>query len=146
MTNLPKIVNRKKKRHGRGYGSGRGGHTSGRGQKGQKARSKVGILFEGVKMKKSFIKRLPLRRGKGKFKAKPKPIIIKTDYLNLFPEGTTVDIEALAKYAIVKKEEAMKFGVKILGNGEVKKKLKIAIPISKSVAKKIEKIGGQIVK
>ena len=68
--NLPKIITRSKKRPGRGYGSGRGGHTSGRGQKGQKSRGKIGVLFEGVKMKKSFLKRLPLARGKGKFHAK----------------------------------------------------------------------------
>jgi large subunit ribosomal protein L15 len=67
---LPKIVLRRKKRVGRGYGSGKGGHTVGRGQKGQKARGKVGVLFEGVKMKKSLIKRLPLVRGKGKFHPK----------------------------------------------------------------------------
>lgn len=65
--NLPKVVQRSKKRLGRGYGSGKGGHTSSRGQKGQGSRGKIGILFEGVKMKKSFLKRLPLARGKGKF-------------------------------------------------------------------------------
>ena len=61
-----------KKRLGRGYGSGKGGHTSGRGQKGQKSRTKVHILFEGLKVKKSTLKKFPLLRGKGKFLAKPK--------------------------------------------------------------------------
>jgi len=52
-------------------GSGKGSHTSGRGQKGQKSRgNKIGVLFEGMKMKKSYLKRLPLMRGKGKFHAK----------------------------------------------------------------------------
>ena len=51
---LPKVVQTRKKRVGRGYGSGRGGHTAGRGQKGQKSRKKIGVLFEGVKVKKSF--------------------------------------------------------------------------------------------
>jgi large subunit ribosomal protein L15 len=146
MTNLPRVVNHKKKRLGRGYGSGKGGHTSGRGQKGQKSRGKIGILFEGVKMKKSLIKRLPLRRGKGKFKPGKKPIIVKTDYLNLIPAGTTVDLEVLAKYGIVDKKTAQEFGVKILGNGDVKKKLKIDLPISKSAAKAIEKAGGVVIK
>lgn len=67
---LPKIVTRAKKRIGRGRGSGKGGHTVGRGQKGQKVRGKVGVLFEGMKMKKSLIKRLPFVRGKGKFHTK----------------------------------------------------------------------------
>jgi len=61
-----------KKRLGRGYGSGKGGHTSSRGQKGQKTRSKMHILFEGLKVKKSTLKKFPLLRGKGKFLPKPK--------------------------------------------------------------------------
>lgn len=60
------------KRLGRGYGSGKGGHTSGRGQKGQKSRTKIHILFEGLKVKKSTLKKFPLLRGKGKFLAKAK--------------------------------------------------------------------------
>jgi large subunit ribosomal protein L15 len=143
---LPKTVAKGKKRVGRGYGSGRGGHTVGRGTKGQKARSKVGILFEGVKMKKSFIKRLPLRRGKGRFKAKEKPLIVKLVYLNLLPSGSRVDDDLLVKHGIVKEKDAKMHGIKILGDGEVKKKLTIEVPISKSAAKKIEKAGGKVVK
>lgn len=70
LDNLPRIKTKAKKRVGRGYGSGKGGHTVGRGQKGQKTRGKVGPLFEGTKMKKSLIQRLPMLRGKGKFKPK----------------------------------------------------------------------------
>ena len=69
LSNLSKIVIRSKKRVGRGIGSGKGGHTSSRGSKGQKARTKVHPLFEGTKVKKSLIKRLPYLRGKGKFKS-----------------------------------------------------------------------------
>lgn len=67
---LPKVVEKRKKRVGRGMGSGKGSHTSGRGQKGQKTRRKIGVIFEGVKMKKSLLKRLPKMRGKGKFHPK----------------------------------------------------------------------------
>ena len=70
MIKLPKVVANKKKRVGRGVGSGKGSHTSGRGQKGQKSNGDIHILFEGLKMKKSFLKRLPLLRGKGKFHGK----------------------------------------------------------------------------
>lgn len=70
MQKLPKIVKRPKKRVGRGMGSGKGSHTAGRGQKGQKSRGSVHVLFEGMKVKKSFLKRLPKARGKGKFQAK----------------------------------------------------------------------------
>jgi len=142
---LPKVVSNRKKRLGRGYGSGKGGHTVGRGQKGQKSRGKVGILFEGYKMKKSFIKRLPLRRGKGKFKSKNELMIINLKHLEILPSGTLVNIENLVKWGLVNEKDAKLFGVKILGDGEISKKLKIALPISKSALKKVEKAGGEIV-
>jgi len=141
---LAKTVVKSKKRAGRGYGSGRGGHTAGRGQKGQKSRTKLGVIFEGTKMKKSFIKRLPLRRGKGKFKARGKPLIVKLSYLNILPSGTIVNLETLSKNGIVKETDAKQVGVKILGNGDLNKKLTIELPISKSAARKVEKAGGKV--
>jgi len=143
---LPKTVTKAKKRVGRGYGSGKGGHTVGRGQKGQKTRSRMSVIFEGVKMKKSQIKRLPLRRGKGKFKAKNKPLIVNISLLNLLPNSSNVDIDLLTKSGIVDAKQAAHFGVKILGDGEIKKKLTINLPISKSATRKIEKVGGKVVK
>ena len=118
-------------------GSGKGSHTVGRGQKGQKARGKIGILFEGFKVRKSLLKRLPLSRGKGKFHAKGKPIIVNVGVLNLLPAGTVVNIESLAKAGIVELDEAKRLGVKILGNGKLTKKLKIELPMSKSLEKKL---------
>lgn len=144
ISQLPKVSERKKKRVGRGYGSGKGGHTSGRGQKGQKSRRHIGVLFEGIKMKKSLIKRLPLRRGKGRFKATDKPLIINLDLLDILPSGTKVNLETLIQAQIVDKKDAIAYGVKILGDGEVKKKFTIELPISKSAAKKIEKKGGKV--
>jgi large subunit ribosomal protein L15 len=142
---LPKIVKKSKKRVGRGYGSGKGGHTAGRGMKGQKSRYKRHILFEGLKMKKSFIKRLPLKRGKGKFKPKPKPIIVKLEYLNLLRANTRVDLEVLIKEGIVDEKNAKEYGVKILGGGKLSKKLTIDLPISGSAAKQVEKVGGKVI-
>lgn len=142
---LPKIIKRGKKRLGRGYGSGKGGHTVGRGQKGQKARGKIGILFEGVKMKKSLIKRLPLRRGKGKFKAKNKPLVVNLKALNILPDLSVVDVSLLIDKGIIDRSDAKKYGVKILGDGEIKKKLIIKMPISKKAAQKIKKAGGKVV-
>lgn len=141
---LPKIVEKRKKRVGRGIGSGKGGHTSGRGQKGQKTRDNIPILFEGVKVRKSLIKRLPLRRGKDKFKSKDKPIIIKLSLLNLYGSGEEVSYESLVKKNIVEAEDARRFGVKILGDGDLDKKLTVKVPISKSAAKKVEKAGGKL--
>lgn len=67
---LPRVVARGRKRVGRGFGSGKGGHTVGRGQKGQKSRERVSISFFGTKMKKSLLKRLPMQRGKGRLKSR----------------------------------------------------------------------------
>lgn len=144
MSTLPKVVAKRAKRVGRGMGSGKGSHTVGRGQKGQKTRNKMNVLFEGLKVKKSLIKKLPLMRGKDRFKAHPKPIIVKLVYLNLLPTGATVDVDLLVKEKIVEKDDAQSLGVKILGDGEIKKKLIIKIPISKKAAKKIEAAGGRV--
>lgn len=142
---LPKIVKKGNKRVGRGYGSGKGGHTAGRGMKGQKSRSSIGILFEGLKMKKSFIKRLPFQRGKGKFKAKTKPLIVNIEELNDLRSGSRVDIKTLIDSDIVKRSEAKKSGVKILGKGKLTKKLTVELPVSVSAFEKIKKAGGKVV-
>lgn len=145
LNNLPKTTTKSKKRRGRGYGSGKGGHTVGRGQKGQKARGKVGLLFEGTKMRKSLIRRMPMRRGKNRFKSsKSKPIIINIKYLNLLKDKTEVTIQTLIKNNLVDKE-ASKIGVKILGDGQLSKKLTVKLPVSKGAKKKIEKAGGKVV-
>lgn len=144
MTDLPKVKAKSKKRIGRGYGSGKGGHTVGRGQKGQKARSHINVLFEGIKVKKSLLKKLPLNRGKGKLRPTGKPIIIKLSYLNLLAAGSTVDTALLIKEGIVEKDAAFVSGVKILGGGKLTKKLNVAVPISKSAAKDVIKAGGTV--
>lgn len=133
-----------KKRVGRGYGSGKGGHTSGRGQKGQKARSPVGVLFEGVKVRKSLLNRLPFQRGKDKFKAHPKPLVINLDALNILKGGSKVTVETLVSAGIVKSTDAEELGVKILGNGKLEKSLTVLLPTSKSAGEKIVKAGGKL--
>jgi large subunit ribosomal protein L15 len=145
LNQLPKTTAKSKKRVGRGYGSGKGGHTVGRGQKGQKSRSKIGLLFEGTKMRKSLIRRLPMRRGKLKFKTlKTKPVILNIKYLNMLPDGIEVNLETLVKNGLVTKE-ALQIGVKILGDGALEKKLIVSLPVSKGARKKIEKAGGKVI-
>lgn len=145
MEELIKTKTLNKKRRGRGYGSGKGGHTTGRGQKGQKSRTSISILFEGVKVKKSLIKRLPFQRGKSKHKPGKNPIVIKLGALDLLPSGSIVNIDTLIKNGIVERNQAYAFGVKILGSDDIKKKFTIQVPISKGAAKKIEKSGGKII-
>lgn len=142
---LPKIKVKKPKRLGRGYGSGKGGHTSSRGSKGQKSRSKLNILFEGLKTKKSFIKRLPLRRGKGKFKSrKDSPLGINLYLLNDFKSGSKVSLDSLVESKIISKKDAKKYGAKILGNGHIDKKIVSEIPTTDIARKKIEAAGGKV--
>ena len=129
LSKLPKIVSRPKKRVGRGIGSGKGGHTSGRGTKGQKAREKVSLIFEGTKTKKSFVKRLPFLRGKGKFKAwGEKHVVVKLADLSDWPVKTPVTLENLIKRGVVKEGVGK---VKILGQGESRTTLVIKVPTSK---------------
>lgn len=144
MTDLPKITDRKKKRKGRGYGSGKGGHTTGRGQKGQKSRTSLGILFEGLKVKKSLIKRLPQLPGKGKNKGRPSPLTLNLSDLADWPGNTNVTLENLIDKGYVDERKAKKLGVKILGEGDVGKKLRVEVDTSASAAKKIEKAGGKV--
>jgi large subunit ribosomal protein L15 len=144
--NLPKEITRRHKRQGQGHGSGKGGHTSGRGMKGQKARSHKGILFEGLKVRKSLYKRLPLRRGKDKFNAKRRPLAVDISLLNLFENGTVVTVESLIKAGVVKAREALSYGVKILGHTDLTKKVTVEIPTSQSAKAMIEKAGGSVKK
>ena len=145
LSNLPKTIQKSKKRIGRGRGSGKGGHTVGRGKYGQKSREKVGLLFEGTKLKKSLLKRLPLLRGKGKFKPGIKPLIVNLKYLNLFKDGETINLESLAEKGIIKKDEGIKYGVKILGDGNLECSLTVNLPTSNSAKEKIEKAKGKVV-
>jgi large subunit ribosomal protein L15 len=143
MKQLPAIVNRKAKRVGRGYGSGKGGHTSGRGSKGQKARGDVPIIFEGTKIKKSLIKRLPFVRGRGKFKptSQRAEIINLKDLIN-FPKGSVINKEFLIKEGFPIKGDI----IKILGLGEIKNALKFEkVKLSKSAREKIIAAGGEII-
>jgi large subunit ribosomal protein L15 len=132
------------KRPGRGYGSGKGGHTASRGQKGQKSRSHVNIMYEGVKMRKSLLNRLPLMRGKGRNQSGDKPIVISLSQLNELPAGTQVTLEKVVEANIVRADAALSRGVKVLATGEITKKLTVAIPTSKSAAEKIQSAGGTI--
>lgn len=142
INSLIKTTEKSKRRLGQGHGSGRV-KTSGRGTKGQNARNKVPIYFEGGAL--PLIKRLPFRRGKGKNKLfKKKPIVINVKVLSLLGKDTVVDLKTLVKHNIVDEKEAKIYGVKILGDGELKLPLTIKLPISKSASEKVKKAGGKV--
>lgn len=129
----------KKKRVGRGIGSGHG-KTSGRGQKGQKARSKVRMGFEGGQT--PLFQRLP-KRGFTNVNKRDYAIVNIEDLADL-AEGTIVTPELLVKEKIVKQGKIID-GVKVLGSGEIDVKLTVqAHKFSKSAAEKIEAAGGKV--
>ena len=123
-------------RRGRGHGSGNG-KTAGKGHKGQKARSGAPrIGFEGGKM--HLYLRLPKRGFKNR---NTKEIIaINLSALNKFEDGAEVTIESMMEIGIINNP---KDGVKILGNGELTKKLNVkANAFSESAVEKIKALGG----
>ena len=126
------------KRKGRGAGSGNG-KTAGKGHKGQKARSGGGVRpgFEGGQM--PLQRRVPKRGFNNIFAVKPESINV--EVLNRFEDGAVVDAEALKAAGIVKKIEN---GVKVLGRGELTKKLTVRLTAFSETAKeKIEQAGGK---
>lgn len=144
LSSLPKTTKKSTKRVGRGAGSGRG-KTAGRGTKGQKARGKLPIThphYEGGQ--RPLFKRLPLRRGKGNPKISKKPIIVNLKTLNILPKNSQVDLDLLVKSQIVAHDDALAYGVKILGDGQINIPLTVKLPISKSAAAKIAKAGGKV--
>ncbi|MCL6096258.1 MAG: 50S ribosomal protein L15 [Patescibacteria group bacterium] len=142
INSLIKTTAKSKRRLGQGHGSGRV-KTSGRGTKGQNAKGKRALSFEGGAL--PLIKRLPFRRGKGKNKLfKKKPIVINVKFLNLLKKDSVVDLKALIAHNIVDEKEARIYGVKILGDGQLKTALIVKLPISKSAAEKVKKAGGRV--
>lgn len=130
-----------RKRLGRGIGSGLG-KTSGRGHDGQNSRSGGGVRpgFEGGQM--PLFRRLP-KRGFTNIFAKEFAIVNIED-LNVFADDTVVTPELLITEGLVKKGKVID-GIKILGNGEIAKKLTVkSHKFSKSAAEKIEAAGGKV--
>ena len=143
LNNLIK-TNKKKIRPGRGIGSGKG-KTSGRGHKGQKARSGVAIKsFEGGQM--PLFRRLP-KRGFKSIKKGNTAILNLSNLQSFFDQKKinlegNLDLKALqSKKIISKKYEKLK----ILGKGEIKNKLNLSVNfVSKQAKEKIEKVGGKL--
>lgn len=128
---------RLRNRVGRGAGTGNG-KTSGRGQKGQKARSGGGVRpgFEGGQL--PLFRRIP-KRGFTNINRK-EYAIVNLDQLNQFEDGTEVTPELLIETGVVKNEKA---GIKVLGNGSLEKKLTVkAHKFSASAKAAIEAKGG----
>ena len=125
-------------RKGRGPGSGNG-KTAGKGHKGQNARSGGGVRtgFEGGQF--PIYRQLPKRGFKNYFAKNY--AIVNVDALNVFEDGAVIDIDALLAKKIIRKPLD---GLKVLGNGELTKKVTVKAAIFSATAKaKIEAVGGQ---
>ena len=135
----PAVKSPDRKRLGRGIGSGTG-KTAGKGHKGQKARSggKIRRGFEGGQT--PLYRRIPKRGFNNIFSIEYATINVSD--LERFEDGTVVNMELLLNEGVIRHEKA---GLKVLGNGNLSKKLTVqAKKFSKSAIEKIEKIGGKI--
>ena len=129
-----------RKRIGRGPGSGNG-KTSGKGHKGQNARSGGGVRpgFEGGQL--PLFRRLP-KRGFNNYEFRTEYAVVNVGDLNDFKDGSVIELKNLKESGLVKKE---KDGIKILGSGELTKKLTVkANKFSSTAKEKIENAGGKI--
>ncbi len=128
------------KRLGRGTGSGTG-KTSGKGHKGQWARSGGGVRpgFEGGQM--PLIRRIPKRGFKNYFRKEFTTVNVSA--FEVFENGTVITAELLRDKGIIGKVEA--YGLKVLGNGELTKNVTVqANKFTQSAVEKIEKAGGKV--
>jgi len=142
LSRIPSIKSRKpKKRVGHGIGSGKGGHTSGRGAKGQKVRNRVSAHFEGGQ--NPFYKRIPKVRG---FKSESSVLEVSTNQLNRFRDGTNLSKLALIR-AFGKKASKYRFVKVIKGSGKLTRKLSFnGINFSKSAQELVLASGGEVLK
>ncbi|MBF9017148.1 MULTISPECIES: 50S ribosomal protein L15 [unclassified Oceanispirochaeta] len=138
----PKGANKNKKVLGRGHGAGTG-KTSGRGHKGQRSRSGGNVRpgFEGGQMP---LYRRVAARGFSNYMFKKSYVPVNLFLLEKnYSDGEVVSLETLLKKGLIKKSEK---NIKILGNGELSKKLEVQIEkVSAGAVEKIEKAGGKIV-
>ncbi len=140
LNELNNLEAKNRKRIGRGPGSGHG-KTAGKGHKGQNARSGGGVRpgFEGGQL--PLYRRLS-KRGFNNYNFRTTYAIVNVSDLEKFKEGTVVDRELLVKEGLITKELD---GIKVLGNGNLTKKLTVkANKFSESAKKKIEDVGGTV--
>jgi len=145
LSQLSKTTVKQGRRVGRGYGSQKGGHTTGRGAKGDKVRGKTKITFDGTKIKKGWIKRTPFLRGKHRVLASQILFTYNLSQLEKwFEAAALVDIKSLAKKVKIE-EKVLVDNVKILGTGELTKALNFkGLLFSESARTKILALGGKI--
>ncbi|MFA5532498.1 MAG: 50S ribosomal protein L15 [Candidatus Shapirobacteria bacterium] len=145
LTSLTKITQKSARRCGRGIGSGLGGHTSGRGAKGDKARGKTKLTFAGTKHKKSWIKRLPFLRGKHRLLNRKNIVTFTLTQIDKwFKKDELVDTNSISQKSKISIKR-LNATVKILSSGEITKPLVFkGVLLSQLAKEKIITAGGKI--
>lgn len=140
LTNLTKLVLRRKKRLGRGSGSGKGDKSTKGTTRHQGARENIPLSFEGGQGR--VIKKFPLLRGKGKNNAKrERPAEIAVEKLNAFSDNDQVTLTTLVEKGLISNKVIR---VKVIGPGSLTRKLIVSVPVTRSVQQMIEKAGGEV--
>lgn len=143
LNQLPKSTIPKKKRRGQGYGSGKGGHTSGRGEKGQRSRGGIPLWFEGGQLPQ--IRRFPFVRGKHRFQSvNPEAVEVNLTILNQLTPGSVVNPKTLMEAGLVSAKSLKHQTIKILGQGKITIPLIVEVLTSKIAADKIVAAGGKV--
>lgn len=138
---LQKTTTKSAKRLGRGYGSGKGGHTAGRGQKGQRSRTgfKTPLWFEGGSL--PLTKRLPMWRGKSRFENLRPTAELTFDDINAM-DLEEISLDTLKLNKII--NSAFK-KAKIIKKGKLNRKITVkGIALSEAAKKEIESLGGKV--
>ncbi|HAP37775.1 hypothetical protein A2574_02820 [Candidatus Shapirobacteria bacterium RIFOXYD1_FULL_38_32] len=145
LNSLSKTTTKSARRRGRGYGSKSGGHTTGRGAKGDLVRGKSKLTFDGTKIKKGWIKRLPFLRGKHRTNSRASNLAFNLYQIEKwFKKDEIVSKESLTKKANLPKSEIPKT-FKILSTGGITKALTFkGLTLSKTTQRLILKADGKI--
>ena len=141
LQSLPKITSRSAKRLGRGPGSGKGRHTVGRGNKGQRARKsgESPAWFEGGQL--PLIKRMPMTRGKGRLE-----VLVPTAEISLTAlDKMQAEVITLETLKLEKKIDSGYKKAKVIGNGKLTRSVTLrGVTATQSARKAIEAAGGKI--
>ncbi|MBQ7752753.1 MAG: 50S ribosomal protein L15 [Treponema sp.] len=145
ILSAPQGANKKPKRVGRGSSSGLG-TTAGKGNKGQQSRTGTGVPYVGFEGGQMPLYRRIAHKGFSNYPFKKEYVCINLDQLEAkFNDGETVNKESLVAKGFVSKKASEKALVKILGNGDITKKLTVEVNKASASAKaKIEKAGGSV--
>lgn len=142
LNKLTSITKTSSKRVGRGYGSGKGGHNSSFGTKGQNSRrgGGVAVWFEGGQL--PIIKRMPMQRGKSRLKVvNPTAQLTLTELSKMKADTITLDTLKLEKVIDSRFKKA-----KIIASGEITRKVTVeGLSVTKGAQAAIEKAGGKVV-